>query len=193
MAGVNLHVSNTFYENLKTLTVTWMTSPVVASFVRNHMTANHHRYHDYVASLRLRPAGARRGKPPTRITNPFYQHLDFQDRYDRWSEDIFAGAARWDHGGTKPLPVRTLYELLEALSELSTATIGAHLGISDRMARRYLAALEVAMQSLMRSRPRWLRAAMGDAAGREPMSAGEICPVQMTKLRADLGPDAFAF
>ncbi|GFM52033.1 hypothetical protein PSCICE_33000 [Pseudomonas cichorii] len=154
-----------------------------------------HPHYDYVAALRVRPSSANRGKPPTRIINPFYQYLDVQDRYDRWSEDILAGAARWDHGGTKPLPVRTLYELLEALSELSTATIGAHLGISDRMARRYLAALEVAMQSLMRSRPRWLRAAMGDAdaTGRELMSAGEVCPIQMAQLRHDLGPDAFAF
>ena len=156
------------------------------------MTAYRHRLYDYVAALRVRPSSTIRGKPPTRIINPFYQHLDFQDRYDRWSEDILAGAARWDHGGTKPLPVKTLYELLEALDEFSTVTIGAHLGISDRMARRYLAALEVAMQSLMRSRPRWLRSAMGDA-DQELVSVGEVCPVQLTRLRKDLGADAFAF
>lgn len=147
--------------------------------------------HDYLKALRILPASPARGKPPTRITNPFYGHLDFQDRYDRWSEDILAGAARWEHGGTRPLPVRTLYELLEVLEEFSTVTIAAHLGISDRMARRYLVALEVAMQSLMRSRPRWLRSAMGDSGYKLDLT-GEVCPEQLARLRKDLGEDAFA-
>ena len=97
---------------------------------------------DYLTGLRLVPEKPKRGTVPTIIENPFCSHLDFQDRYDRWSEDILSGVAKLDHGGTKQLPVKTLYELLESLEVFSTETIGAHLGLSSRMARRYLSALE---------------------------------------------------
>ena len=149
---------------------------------------------DYLTGLRLVPEKPKRGTVPTIIENPFCSHLDFQDRYDRWSEDILSGVAKLDHGGTKQLPVKTLYELLESLEVFSTETIGAHLGLSSRMARRYLNALEVALQPLMRSRPKWLRAAMGDLEGhqRETVPAIQSIPDQMVQLRLDLGADAFA-
>ena len=149
---------------------------------------------DYLTGLRLVLDKPKRGTVPTIIKNPFCGHLDFQDRYDRWSEDILSGVAKLDHGGTKQLPVKTLYELLESLDVFSTETIGAHLGLSSRMARRYLNALEVALQPLMRSRPKWLRAAMGDFEGhqRETVPAIQSTPDQMAQLRLDLGADAFA-
>ncbi|WP_064388467.1 hypothetical protein [Pseudomonas sp. RIT-PI-r] len=149
---------------------------------------------DYLTGLRLVPNKPKRGTVPTIIDNPFCGQLDFQDRYDRWSEDILSGVARLDHGGAKQLPVKTLYELLEALEVFSTETIGAHLGLSSRMARRYLSALEVALQPLMRSRPKWLRAAMGDLEchQRETIPAIQSTPNQMAQLRLDLGTDAFA-
>jgi len=149
---------------------------------------------DYLTGLRLVPEKPKRGTVPILIENPLCGHLDFQDRYDRWSEDILSGVARLDHGGTKPLPVKTLYELLEALAVFSTETIGAHLGLSSRMARRYLNALEVAMQPLMRSRPKWLKAAMGDldSTRRETIRASQSPADQMARLRLDLGADAFA-
>lgn len=150
---------------------------------------------DYLPGLRLEPTVKRRGPVPVIFTNPFCGHLDVKDRYDPWSEHILTGVARLDHGGTKPLPLKALYELLEAAPELSTATISEHLGIGPRMAQRYLSALHVALQYLMRSRPRWLRLAMGEEvpelAECEPESVGYVCPVQLAKLRADLGADAF--
>ncbi len=159
-----------------------------------HTLADEFDRADYLTGLRLVPENPKRGTVPTIIKNPFCGHLDIQDRYDRWSEDILSGVARLDHGGTKQLPVKILYELIEALEVLSTETIGAHLGMSPRMARRYLNALEVAMQPLMRSRPKWLRAAMGDLEDHERVTvpATQSSPDQMAQLRLDLGADAFA-
>lgn len=150
---------------------------------------------DYLSGLRRLPEIPKRGTVPTIIENPFYGHLDFQDRYDRWSEDILAGVARLEHGGTRPLPVRSLYELLEAVEVFTAETIAEHLGLSVRMARRYLSALTVALQPLMRSRPRWLRAAMGDLSEplSEPVDPTKSHPAQLAQLRLDLGADAFAF
>lgn len=150
---------------------------------------------DYLPGLRLEPLTKRRGPVPVIFENPFCGHLDVKDHYEPWSEHILTGVARLDHGGTRPLSVRTLYDVLEAVPELSTVTISEHLGVGPRMAQRYLAALHVALQYLMRSRPRWLRLAMGetvpDMPESEPTSEGFVCPVQLAQLRADLGADAF--
>lgn len=151
---------------------------------------------DYLKALIKVPAVRRCGPVPLIIENPFYGHLDFQDRYEPWSEDVLVGVARLDHGGTKQLPVKVLYDLLEALEDLSAETIGEHLGASSRTARRYLAALYVAMQYLMRSRPQWLRVAMGDMdsirTASEPESLCAVCPKSLQQLRLALGADAFA-
>lgn len=151
---------------------------------------------DYLKALIKVPVVRRRGPLPLIIENPFYGHLDFQDRYEPWSEDVLVGVARLDHGGTKQLPVKVLYDLLETLEDLSAETIGEHLGASSRTARRYLAALYVAMQYLMRSRPQWLRVAMGDMdsirTASEPESLCAVCPKSLQQLRLALGADAFA-
>ena len=42
---------------------------------------------DYLTDLCLVPDKPERGTVPILIENPFYGHLDFQDRYEQWSED----------------------------------------------------------------------------------------------------------
>lgn len=45
---------------------------------------------DYLKALIKVPAVRRSGPVPLIIENPFYGHLDFQDRYEPWSEDVLA-------------------------------------------------------------------------------------------------------
>lgn len=162
--------------------------------------------------------GGRRGRPPKRLVNHFCGLIGPDTAYGRYpyfSQDIIAGIARLDWhdrpigsgGSSKPLSVRSLMVVLESVKEVSTESVAAALRIKTRQAQRYVKATELAMPFLMKSRPKKLVFEMNlpedefvNAAYRRflrkscPELSDELpppTPEDLTRLRQDLGEDAF--
>lgn len=164
-----------------------------------------------------KPAPAtRRGRPATRITNPFYGLIGPKTgfgRYPYFAMDIIEGIARLDWhdrpigkgGSSKPLSVRSLMVILEEVEEVTTESVAAIIGTKTRHAQRYVKAIELAMPFLMKSRPAKLVFDMDlpedelvNAAYRKKLREAYPEPLDdlhppsledLAKLRRDLGYD----
>lgn len=165
------------------------------------------------------PPKTRRGRPPKRIPNPFFGFLGPSAGYNRYpffAQDIVEGIARFNWqdrkeddekgGSSKPLSVRSMMVILERLEELTTIGVAEVIGTKARQAQRYVRALAFAIPFLMRSRPKRLIYEM-DLPGDELANAAYIeelrqkwghpeefsppPPEDLTRLRKDLGEDAF--
>lgn len=148
---------------------------------------------------------SKRGRPPKALANPFFGHLGRTSRYSRYPHfamDIIAGIARLDwhsHGldeVSKPLSVRRLIWILEALEEVSAAAVGELLGIAKRHAQRYVKAIELALPWLMKCRSQSLIDDMeGILSVGLPMFWDDTnpvppCPEDLAKLHRAMGTDA---
>lgn len=67
-------------------------------------------------------------------------------------DDILSGIARLDWGTGKALSVELLYAALQCLPVITTDAIARMLAVQERQARRYVAALELCLQQLVRHR-----------------------------------------
>lgn len=177
----------------------------------------HHRT-DFLISIRAKnapqpkaPAAptpaktSKRGRPSRIITNPFAGLIGPATgfgRYSYFSSDIIEGIARldWhDHGPdelSKPLSVRNLMLILEAIELVTTTTVSELLGIGARHAQRYVKAIQLAIPFLMKSRPKRL---IDDMEGNLPIGLTTLwdntdtvppCPVDLAKLHRAMGIDA---
>ncbi len=171
---------------------------------------------DFLISMRAKnapkPATApnlaktsKRGRPARIIANPFAGLIGPTTgfgRYSYLSSDIIEGIARldWhDHGPdevSKPLSVRNLMLILEAVEMVTTATVSELLGIGARHAQRYVKAIQLAIPFLMRSRPKRL---IDDMEGNLPIGLTRFwddtdpvppCSVGLAKLHQAIGIDA---
>lgn len=148
---------------------------------------------------------SKRGRPAKIIINPFAGLIGPATgfgRYSYFSSEIIEGIARldWhDHGPdevSKPLSVRNLMLILEAIEVVTTATVSELLGIGARHAQRYVKGVQLALPFLMKSRPRRL---IDDMEGNLPVGLATFwddtnpvppCPMDLAKLHRAIGIDA---
>ncbi|HAO74705.1 MAG TPA: hypothetical protein DCW62_06735 [Pseudomonas sp.] len=192
--------------------------PLLSSAALTELDNKIRRRADFLISIRATSApkpkapaaptlarASKRGRPARIITNPFAGLIGPATgfgRYSYFSSDIIEGIARldWhDHGPddvSKPLSVRNLMLILEAVEVVTTATVGELLGIGTRHAQRYVKAIQLAIPFLMKSRPKRL---INDMEGNLPIGLETIwedtdpvppCPVDLAKLHRAMGIDA---
>lgn len=105
-----------------------------------------------------------RGRKPRSIDNPllgFYRFYADQDGtrhgYPLWLDDVLQGIARLDWYRTTapsiPLSVKSLVRILNQLEVISTATVSELLLLEERQARRYMAAVTLALPYLLKGAP----------------------------------------
>lgn len=131
-----------------------------------------------------------RGRKPAALGNPLYGHISNHDRGAYWLDDILTGAARAAYSGDKSASPASLFRVLVSCEVISASTISECLGVAERQAQRYLAALTMAMPHLVKSCP-WLKE-------REPRRClpgfdDDLIPdpVELAALRHAIGEDAF--
>lgn len=103
------------------------------------------------AKVRYAQRGTYRRQPgATNLDNPILDQV--QSRHPSGAvDDILTGAARTEAGGQKPLSVSRLYAILQVMPIINTRQIQLMLALDPRQARRYLAALRLALPFLIRA------------------------------------------
>lgn len=141
-------IRNSLSKGQLTKLTAWETLNYVKVFEKNADTLINERLSKKPAKPEKKSP---RGRKPQQLENTRTTHLQqyiFYYEIPWLLDDLIRGACTADTGGDKPLSVTKMLTILSNLSPVSTASIQSMFSLSERQAKKYLAASRIVLQHM---------------------------------------------